>query len=275
MMMKLKNKTVFITGGSRGIGRAIALKLAAEGANITIAAKSVKEDPRLGGTIFSVAEEIEKVGEKALPVQCDIRFEKQINAAVEKTISTFKGIDILINNASAIDLNNTEKLSSKKFDLMHQINIRGTFLAGKACLPYLKKAEQAHILTLAPPLNMDKKWLKNHAAYTLSKYGMTMLTLGWAEEYKNFNLAANTLWPKTTIDTAAVRNLLGGEKLANRSRKPQIMADAAFAVLSKTGKNIYSGQTLIDEEVLTAEGITDLKKYAVDKNAELFPDLFL
>lgn len=271
--MKLKNKTVFITGGSRGIGRAIALKLASEGANITIAAKSVKEDPRLGGTIFSVAEEIEKAGGKALPIQCDIRFEEQINSAVEKTVDTFGGIDVLINNASAIDLNNTEKLNSKKFDLMHQINIRGTFLTGKACLPHLKKSKQAHILTLSPPLNLDRKWLKNHAAYTLSKYGMTMLTLGWAEEYKN-QIYANTLWPKTTIDTAAVRNLLGGETLANKSRKPQIVADAVYFILTKTDQP-YTGQSLIDEEVLTTAGIKDLDKYAVVKGEKLYTDLFL
>lgn len=273
--MRLKDKTVFITGGSRGIGREIALKLASEGANICIAAKSVKEDPRLGGTIFTVAEEIENAGGNALPIQCDIRFEDQIQAAVDKTVETFGGIDILINNASAISLTNTEKLSAKRFDLMHQINIRGTFLTGKACLPHLKKSSQAHILTLSPPLNPDTKWLEHHAAYTISKYGMSMLTLGWAEEYSDINLAANCLWPKTTIDTAAVRNLLGGEELANMSRKPAIMADAVLAILTKPKKNLYIGKCLVDEEVLKAEGVTDFEQYAVVKGSQLFPDMFL
>lgn len=272
--MKLKDKTVFITGGSRGIGRAIALKLAAEGANITIAAKSVEEDSRLGGTIYSVAKEIEAAGGKALPVQCDIRFEDQVNAAVEKTVETFGGIDILLNNASAINLNSTKNLSSKQFDLMHQINIRGTFLAGKACLPHLIKSENAHILTLSPPLNLDKKWLNTNAAYTISKYGMSMLTLGWAEDYADHNLASNCLWPVTTIDTAAVRNLLGGEKLANMSRKPAIVADAALAILTKS-KEAYNGECLTDEQVLKADGVTDFDKYAVKEGGQLFPDMFL
>lgn len=272
--MKLKNKTVFMTGGSRGIGRAIALKLASEGANVTIAAKSVVEDPRLGGTIFSVAKEIESAGGKALPVACDIRFEEQIESAVEKTVLAFGGIDILINNASAINLNATEKLTAKQFDLMYDINIRGTFFAGKACIPYLKKSNNAHILTLSPPINMDKKWLGQHAAYTISKYGMTMLTLGWAEELLGFPVAANALWPKTTIDTAAVRNLLGGKELADRSRKPAIMADAAFSILTKA-KEQYNGKCLIDEEVLRSDGIVDFEQYAVTPGGPLFPDLFL
>lgn len=272
--MKLKNKTVFMTGGSRGIGRAIALKLASEGANITIAAKSVKEDPRLGGTIFTVAEEIEAAGGKALPVQCDIRFEEQIAAAVEKTVETFGGIDIVINNASAINLTGTNDLSLKQYDLMQDINIRGTFATGKACMPYLLKSERAHILTLSPPLNLNKKWFAHHAPYTISKYGMTMLTLGWSEEFPDSNLAANTLWPQTTIDTAAVRNLLGGELLANMSRTPDILADAALAIVTKS-KDVYNGRTLIDEEVLKDEGITDLSGYSVVPGANLYTDLFL
>lgn len=272
--MKFEGKTIFMTGGSRGIGRAIALKLAAEGANITIAAKSVKEDPRLGGTIFSVADEIEQAGGKALPVQCDVQYADQVIKAVEKTADTFKGIDILINNASAINLNGTKKLNIKHYDLMQNINVRGTFLAGQACLPYLSQSDQAHILTLSPPLNMDKQWFAKHAAYTISKYNMTMLTLGWAKEYADYNIAANTLWPKTTIDTAAVRNLLGGENLANMSRKPAIVADAALAILSKS-KEAYNGQSLIDEEVLKNEGITDFDQYAVISGGELYTDLFL
>lgn len=272
--MEVKDKTVFMTGGSRGIGRAIALKLAAAGAHITIAAKSVKEDPRLGGTIYTVAEEIKKAGGKAHPVQCDIRHEEQVQQAVEETVKAFGGIDILINNASAINLSGTEKLTSKRYDLMHQINIRGSFLAGKYCIPHLKQADHPKILTLSPPLNLDTKWFKQHAAYTISKYGMTMLTLGWAEEFEDHNIAATTLWPRTTIDTAAVRNLLGGEELANMSRKPAIMADAAFAIISKSGQ-IYNGKSLIDDEVLAAEGITDLEKYAVNPGGKLYPDMFL
>ncbi|HRP88481.1 MAG TPA: NAD(P)-dependent oxidoreductase [Edaphocola sp.] len=272
--MEFNNKLVFISGGSRGIGRAIALKLAAHGASIAIAAKSVTEDSRLGGTIYSVAQEIEAAGGKALPLHCDIRFEDQVEAAVNKAADTFGGIDIVINNASAINLSTTENLSIKNFDLMHDINIRGTFVVGKYCIPYLKTSDCAHILTLSPPLNMDKVWLGKHAAYTLAKYGMTMLTLGWAEELKDFNVAANCLWPQTTIDTAAVRNLLGGEQLANRSRKPEIIADAAFAILSKKDKE-YNGQCLIDEQVLTAEGITDFEPYAVVPGGPLFNDLFL
>lgn len=272
--MTLANKTVFMTGGSRGIGRAIALKLAEAGANITIAAKSVQEDPRLGGTIFSVAEEIEKAGGKALPIQCDIRYEDQVQQAVKQTVEKFGGIDILINNASAINLSGTEKLEMKRYDLMHQINIRGTFMVGQACMPYLKKSDSPKILTLSPPLNYDVKWFKDHAAYTISKYGMTMLTLGWAEEYKEYNMAATTLWPRTTIDTAAVRNLLGGEQLANMSRKPDIMADSAFYILTKSPE-IYNGKSMIDEEVLAQEGITDLENYAVVKGAKLYPDMFL
>lgn len=272
--MQLNNKTVFITGGSRGIGEAIAVKLAAAGANVAIAAKSVVEDPRLGGTIYSVAEAIEKAGGKALPIQCDIRSEAAIQEAVEKTVATFGGIDILINNASAIYLSPTEKLTEKQFDLMHDINIRGTFLVGKACLPYLKKSAAGHILTLSPPINMNPKWFGQHAAYTIAKYGMTMLALGWAGELADYNVASNTLWPRTTIDTAAVRNLLGGEVLANKSRTPDIMADAAFAILSKGSKE-YNGQTLIDEDVLRNEGISDFSKYAVVPGATLYTDLFL
>lgn len=272
--MKLERKTIFITGASRGIGRSIALKLASEGANIVIAAKSVVEDPRLGGTIYSVAKEVESVGGKALPVICDIRSEEQIEQAVAKAVSGFGGIDVLVNNASAINLSNTEQLTAKKFDLMVQINLRGTFLVGKACIPYLKQSENAHILTLSPPLNPDRKWLGRHAPYTISKYGMTMLTLGWAEELADFPVAANTLWPKTTIDTAAVRNLLGGQQLVEQSRKPEIMADAALAILSKT-KQQYSGCCLIDEEVLRAEGVSDFDQYAVCPGGPLFPDLFL
>ncbi|MBC7721303.1 MAG: SDR family oxidoreductase, partial [Pedobacter sp.] len=209
--MLFKNKTVFITGASRGIGKAVALRLAKEGANIVVAAKSIEENPKLGGTIYSAAAEIEATGSKVLAIQVDIRNEDQIAAAVQQTVDTFGGIDILINNASAIQLTGTEATESKRFDLMHSINVRGTFLMTKACIPYLKKSSNAHILTLSPPINLDPKWIGPHLAYTLTKYNMSMMALGWAEEFKNHPIASNALWPRTTIDTAAVRNLLGGQ----------------------------------------------------------------
>ena len=269
-----KNKTVLITGGSRGIGRAIALKLAEHGANIVIAAKSIEENPKLGGTIFSVAREIENLGSKALAVQVDIRNEDQIKTAVEKAVETFGGIDILINNASAIQLTDTSKTESKRFDLMHDINVRGTFLVAQACIPHLKKSSNAHIITLSPPINIVPRWLGPHVAYTMSKYCMSMMAIGWAEEFKNDKIASNALWPRTTIDTAAVRNLLGGEILANMSRTPAIIADAVFYILNKQNLE-YTGNTFIDEEVLAKEGITDLEKYSVVQGAKLYQDLFV
>lgn len=272
--MTFKDRTVFITGASRGIGEAIALKLAAAGANIIIAAKSVEEDPRLGGTIFSVAEAVEKAGGKALPVQVDIRDEANIQQAVQQAAEKFGGIDILINNASAIQLTNTEKTPSKRFDLMYDINVRGTFLVTQHCIPWLKKGINPHILTLSPPINLAPQWLGPHVAYTISKYNMSMLILGWAEELKSYGVAANSLWPATTIATAAVRNLLGGETLINMSRTPDIIADAAFYILSRPS-NICTGNNFIDEDVLKDEGITDLSKYAVTPGGPLQPDLFL
>jgi citronellol/citronellal dehydrogenase len=268
------NKTVFITGASRGIGKAMALALAAKGANIIIAAKSTEENPKLGGTIFSAAKEIEEAGGKALPIQTDIRYEEQIAHAVQKGVEAFGGIDIVINNASAIQLTNTAATESKRFDLIHSINVRGTFLVVQHCLPFLQKANNAHILTLSPPINMAVKWLAPHIAYTMSKYNMSMMALAWAAEFRNDGIASNALWPKTTIDTAAVRNLLGGEALANMSRTPQILADAALHILSK--ENLaYTGNTFIDEEVLAKEGITNLEKYSVVPGAKLFNDLFV
>jgi citronellol/citronellal dehydrogenase len=272
--MSMQGKTVLITGGTRGIGKAMALKLAAAGANIVIAAKSVEEDPRLGGTIYTAAAEVEALGAKALAVQVDIRDEAQIAAAIEKTIATFGGLDILINNASAIQLTDTAGTASKRFDLMHDINVRGTFLMVQHALPFLRKGKNPHILTLSPPINLAPKWLAPHVAYTISKYNMSMMTLGWAEEFKEDGIAVNALWPRTTIDTAAVRNLLGGEALAKMSRTVDIIADAAFYILSKE-KLAYTGKTFIDEEVLAAEGITDLAKYSVVPGGKLFYDLFL
>lgn len=272
--MPFKNKTVFITGASRGIGKAIALKLASQGANIVIAAKSTEENPKLGGTIFSAAKEVKAVGSKALAVQTDIRFEEQIANAVEQAVQQFGGIDIVINNASAIQLSNTEKTEAKRFDLMHSINVRGTFLVVQHALPFLKKSSNAHILTLSPPINLIGRWLAPHVAYTMSKFSMSMMALAWAEEFKSDGIASNALWPKTTIDTAAVRNLLGGEALAKMSRTTDILADAANFILQKQNLN-YTGKTFIDEDVLAAEGITDLEKYSVVPGATLYKDLFV
>lgn len=269
-----QNKTAFITGASRGIGKAIALRLAKDGANIIVAAKSTEENPKLGGTIFSAAEEIEAAGGKALAVRCDIRDEAQIQLAVEKGAEAFGGIDILINNASAISLSGTEATESRRFDLMFDVNVRGTFFTSKACIPFLKKGTNPHILTLSPPLNMDMKWFANHLAYTLSKYNMTMITMGLAAELKEHGIAANTLWPQTTIATAAVQNLLGGEQLMNMSRTAEVIADAAYIILSRTAAEC-TGNNFIDEILLTEAGITDLSKYAVVPGAILYKDLFL
>ena len=274
MFMPFKNKTVIITGASRGIGKAIGLRLAKGGANIVIASKSVEENPRLGGTIFSAAAEMEAAGGQALAVQCDIRFEDQVQQVVDKTVERFGGIDILINNASAINLTNTELTEPKRFDLMYDINVRGTFMVSRACIPHLKKGTNAHILNLSPPINMDMKWFANHLAYTISKYDMSMIALGLAAELKKYQIAANTLWPRTTIATAAVNNLLGGEMLMNMSRTTDIIADAAWYILSRPSTEC-TGNTFIDEDVLAAEGITDLEKYSVVPGAKLYPDLFV
>lgn len=274
LLPMFQNKTVIITGASRGIGKAIGLKLAAEGANIVIASKSVEENPKLGGTIYSAAEEMEAAGGKALAVQCDIRFEEQIQNVVEQAAAKFGSIDILINNASAINLTPTEQTEPKRFDLMYDINVRGTFMMSRACIPYLKKGTNAHILNLSPPINMDKKWFAGHLAYTISKYDMSMIAIGLAAELKKYNIAANALWPRTTIATAAVNNLLGGEALMKMSRTVDIIADAAYYILSKPSSEC-TGNTFIDEQVLAAEGITDLDKYAVTPGGELFNDLFV
>ncbi|MFZ4056738.1 MAG: SDR family oxidoreductase [Ferruginibacter sp.] len=272
--MSFENKTVLITGASRGIGKAIGLKLAAEGANIVIASKSVEENPKLGGTIFSAAAEMEAAGGKALAVQCDIRFEDQVEAVIQHAIEKFGGIDILVNNASAINLTPTEQTEPKRFDLMYDINVRGTFFVSKACIPYLKKSTNAHILNLSPPVNMDMKWFTHHLAYTMSKYNMTMIALGLASELKKYNIAANSLWPKTTIATAAVKNLLGGEMLMNMSRTVDIIADAAHYILSQPATSC-TGNSFIDEDVLALAGITDLSKYSVVPGAQLYNDLFV
>lgn len=269
----MNNKTVFITGGSRGIGKAIGLRLARKGANVTIAAKTVTPHPKLEGTIYTAAEEIEAAGGKALPLQVDIRDDKTVKEAVKKTVEHFGGIDILINNASAINLSPTSKLPMRRYDLMHDINVRGTFMVSQACMPYLVSGQNPHILTLSPPLNMDSRWFGNHLAYTMSKYGMSMTVIGLAEELEG-KVGVNALWPKTTIATAAVRNLLGGQALIDCSRHPSIMGDAAYAILSRDGQTC-SGNFFIDEEVLREEGVENFESYAVNPDNDLMPDLFL
>ena len=273
--MKFENKTIFISGGSRGIGKAIALRLAREGANIAIAAKTVDPNPKLDGTIFTAAEEIAKAGPgKVLPLQADIRFEESINEAVKATVAAFGGIDILINNASAISLTQTEQTEWKRWELMHGINARGTFFTSKACIPHLKKAHNPHILNLSPPINLDPGWFAKHLAYTMSKYAMSMVVLGLAEELKGDRIAANALWPKTTIATAAVQNLLGGDFLMQRSRTPEIVADAAYYILQRPSYEC-SGNFFIDEDVLKAEGVSDFSHYAVNPQHKLMMDLFV
>jgi len=272
-MSMLKNKTVFITGGSRGIGKAIGIRLAQEGANIVIAAKTVEENPRLPGTIYTAALDIEAAGGKALPLQVDIRFEDQVAGAIAKTVETFGGIDLLIHNASAIQLTDTPNTEMKRYDLMHQINVRGSFMVTKYALPHLKKSTHPHILVLSPPINMDPRWFGQHLAYTLSKYNMSMCVLGWAEEFKN-KIAVNALWPKTTIATAAVQNILGGDQMMRMSRKPEIVAEAAYYIFQHTAATC-SGRFCIDEDILNEAGIFDFSGYAVDPASPLMPDLFL
>jgi citronellol/citronellal dehydrogenase len=273
--MEFKNKTVLISGGSRGIGKAIAIRLAKAGANLVITGKTAEPHPKLEGTIYTAAEEIEKAGGgKCLAIQGDVRYEESITDVVSKTVETFGGIDILINNASAISLTPTEQTEAKRFDLMHGINVRGTFLMSKACIPHLRKARNPHILNLSPPLNMEPGWFGKHVAYTISKYSMSMLVLGLSEELRPARIAANALWPQTTIATAAVQNLLGGDFLIQRSRKPEIVADAAFHILQRPSFEC-TGNFFIDEEVLRGEGMTDFTHYAINPEQKLMQDLFL
>lgn len=274
MGASLRGKTLFITGASRGIGLAIAKKAARDGANIAIAAKSVAENPKIPGTIYTAAAEIEAEGGKALPLPCDIRFDDQVAAAIAKTIETFGGLDILINNASAIDLRGIDLLDMKRFDLMHQINARGSYLCAKLALPHLRKAENPHILTLSPPLDLNPKWFAPNLAYTMAKYGMSLVTLGLAKELARDGVAVNSLWPETAIATAAVGNLLGGEEIIRRSRKPEIVADAAHAVLTRPSREC-TGNFFIDVRVLAEEGVTDFSPYAVDPAYEAVLDFFL
>lgn len=272
--MSLKGKTAFITGASRGIGEAIALRLAREGANIVVVAKSAIEDPRLGGTIHSVAQKVNDAGGKGLAVQCDIRDEEQILAAIQNAITVFGGIDILVNNASAISLSSTDQTETKRFDLVHNINVRGTFLVTKHCVPFLKKAENPHILTLSPPIDLDPKWMAGFIGYTISKYSMSMMTLGWSAEFRKDKIAANSLWPVTTIATAAVKNLLGGDQMVKNSRKPEILADCAYHIFSQSSREC-TGNLFLDEDVLKNAGITDLDQYAVTPGVKLQKDLYV
>ena len=276
-MASLEGKTLFITGASRGIGKAIAVRAAKDGANVVVAAKTAEPHPRLKGTIFTAAEEIEAAGGKALPCVVDIRFEAKIQDAVDKAVEKFGGIDIVVNNASAINLTDTKSVTMKRYDLMHSVNTRGTFLTTKLCLPHLEKAENPHVMTISPPLNMEERWFKTHVAYTMAKFGMSMCVLGWAGEFRGRGIAANALWPKTTIATAAVENLLGGDTLMKKSRTPDIMADTAHWVLTQPSREC-TGNFFIDEDICRDKlGMDDeaLKKYAVDPTQELAPDFFV
>jgi len=275
--MSIAGKRIFITGGSRGIGLAIALRAAADGASIAIAAKTAEENPKLPGTIFSAAKEIEAAGGTALPIQCDIRDEDAIVAAVNKAATQFGGLDILINNASAINLTPTEKTAAKRFDLMFDVNVRGTFLTSQAVIPHLRESAKAgrnpHILTLSPPLSMSPKWFKNHVAYTMSKYGMSMCVLGMAEEFKRDGIAVNALWPRTAIDTAALQMIPGVD--TDFCRKPEILSDTAYIILNRDSKTT-TGNFFVDDEVLASEGITDLEKYSVKPGTtDFLLDFFL
>jgi citronellol/citronellal dehydrogenase len=270
----LKGKTMFLSGGSRGIGLAIAIRAAKDGANVIIAAKTAEPHPKLPGTIYTAADEIRAAGGEALAVVCDIRSEEQVEAAVRIGVEKFGGIDICVNNASAIALEPTTRTTMRRFDLMQQVNTRGTFLVSKTCVPHLEKSDNPHILNMSPPLNMDEKWFAPHVAYSIAKYGMSLCVLGMAGEFREKGIAVNALWPRTTIATAAVRNLLGGDEIVRRSRKPEILADAAHIILLKPARE-FTGNFCIDDEILESAGITDLAAYAVDPSAKLVPDFFV
>jgi citronellol/citronellal dehydrogenase len=275
MSGELGGKTLFISGGSRGIGLAIALRAARDGANVALIAKTAEPHPKLEGTVYTAAEAIEGAGGKALPIVGDIRDEQQVFAAVEQAAERFGGIDVCVNNASAINLAGTEALEMKRYDLMQDINTRGTFVVSKSCIPHLKRAENPHVLTLSPPLLLDPKWLKGHVGYTIAKYGMSMCTLGMAAELADDGVAFNSLWPRTIIATAAVQNLLGGDEAMRRSRRPEIVADAAHAIVTRPSREC-TGNLFLAEDVLAEEGVTDLSSYSYDgADAEPIPDLFV
>ncbi len=277
MAASLAGKTILMSGGSRGIGLAIALRAAADGANVALIAKTDISHPKLEGTIHTAAAAIREAGGQALPIHGDVRDDDDIARAVEQTVAEFGGIDVVVNNASVIDLSGSLALSEKKYDLMQDVNVRGTFMLSRAAVPHLQLSENPHILSLSPPLNLTPRWLGPHTGYTLAKYGMTMVTLGLAAEFGKDGIAANALWPATTVATAAVQFSLGGEEMMRVSRTPEICADAAYAVLTKPARE-YTGQTLVMEDVLRADGVTDFAKYAAvpgTPDDQLFPDIFL
>jgi len=272
--MSLNGKTLFVTGASRGIGLAIALRAARDGANIVVAAKTADPHAKLSGTIFTASEQIEAAGGRALPLVLDVRDSDSIEAAVGQAAERFGGIDICINNASAINLSQSLDIDARRFDLIHQVNVRGTFLVSRACVPHLRKASNPHILALSPPLDLRSDWFAAHLPYTMSKYGMSMVMFGMAEEFREDGIACNALWPRTTIATAAVEFALGGEAMMGRSRKPEIMADAAYAMLNRRSRD-FTGNFCIDDDVLRAEGAMDFSGYAIDPTVPLQPDIFV
>jgi citronellol/citronellal dehydrogenase len=273
-MTSLKNKTLFVSGASRGIGLAIALRAARDGANIAIAAKTAEPHPKLKGTIYTAADDIRAAGGKALPILCDIRDEAQVIAAIDKTVAEFGGIDICVNNASAISLTDSQGTDMKRFDLMMGINTRGTFMVSKYCIPHLKKAENPHILMLSPPLDMQAKWFERSTAYTMAKFGMSMCVLGLSAELKAAGIAINALWPRTSIATAAVSNLLGGDAMMRASRTPEIMGDAAYVIFTKPSRD-FTGRFCIDDKLLYESGVRDFEHYRVDPSVPLALDLFV
>jgi citronellol/citronellal dehydrogenase len=272
--VSLAGKTLFITGASRGIGLAIAIRAARDGANVAVAAKTAAPHPKLEGTIYTAAEAIERAGGKALPLAVDIRDDAMVEQAIARTAEVFGGIDIVVNNASAISLTKTSATEMKRFDLMHQVNTRGTFLATKAALPWLGKAMNPHVLMLSPPLDMSERWFAPHLAYSLAKYGMSLCVLGFAGEFRERGIAVNALWPRTTIATAAIKNLLGGEAVMRASRTPEILADAAYRIFLKPARE-FTGNFLIDDTFLASEGVSDFDRYRVDPSVSLQPDFFV
>ena len=272
--MSLKGKTLFITGASRGIGLAIGLRAARDGANVAIAAKTAEPHPKLPGTIHTAAKELEDAGGKALPLVCDIRFEDQVASAVETCVAKFGGIDICVNNASAIQLTGIVETDMRRFDLMHQINARGTYMVSKYAIPHLEKAANPHILMLSPPLDLKEKWFAPHTAYSMAKYGMSLVVLGLAGELRPKGIAVNALWPRTTIATAAIKNLLGGDALMRKSRSADILADAAYRIFLKPARS-FSGNFLIDDTFLAGEGVVDFESYRIDPREPLAPDFFV
>jgi len=272
--MSLAGKTIFITGGSRGIGLAIAVRAARDGANVAIAAKTAEAHPKLPGTIYTAAEEIERAGGKALPLLVDVRDEQRVEEAIAQTADKFGGIDIVVNNASAINLSQSTEIEMKRFDLIQSINMRGTFVTSRVAIPYLRKSANPHILSLSPPLDMRADWFAQHIPYTLSKYGMSMVMLGMAEEFRAEGIACNCLWPRTTVATAAVEFALGGEEMMRRSRRPEIMADAAYAIFNRSSRD-FTGQFTIDDAVLAEEGVTDFSAYRYDPEQQLMVDIFV